>query len=431
MRIRLHACVAASLAFGALAAQPLTIEEAANIAKKNAFDVLTALEERNKAAAVVGEARGAMFPKLDFSGVYTRYTDEVTVVFDPNQPPIVVRPIDQTTLRLSLTQNVDLWGIARLAWAGVRALKLASDAMVVAAINNAALRARTAFTAVLKAQEIHDVAVEKVTNVGKQLATATKKYEAGTAPKYDIIRFETDLKGAEQEVILAANGVDTAKASFNEALARNIDTPVELVKPGGTPAVSASLEQLTEESKKVRPDILAAKRRYEYQRNYSAARAKANLPTLDLGGTLSYDPNAGGFGAQKQSVFGTATLSFPIFDRGQNKSRLQQARADEAKAKIALDQTTLAVEREVRQAYLNLEASRRAVDTAQKGVELAAETLRLANLRYDAEVGTTLEVSNANLQLAQARTNYINAQYAYWDALANLQRAVGKEDLNS
>jgi len=307
---------------------------------------------------------------------------------------------------------------------------MASDAMVVNAVNNAGARAKNAFFAVLRAGDLLTVTDERLTNVAKQVDVAQKRYDAGTAPKFDIIRFQTDQKAAEQEKLQAQNGLDLAKASFNEVLARNIEAPVELVKPADLPGTSTALDNLTQLALKNRPDLLAAQKRYDYYRYYAKAQSRANLPTLDLTGALSYDPDAGGFGGQQQITSGTAVLSFPIFDAGKNAARLKQARADEDKARVQFDQTKLAVEKDVKQAFLNVESARKVLETAEQGLKLAEESFRLANVRYEAGVGTPLEVSDANVQFVRARNALVNATYGYWDAVANLQRAVGTEDIS-
>ena len=62
-------------------------------------------------------------------------------------------------------------------------------------------------------------------------------------------------------------------------------------------------------------------------------------------------------------------------------------------------------------------------------MEFAREALRIANVRYGAGVGTTVEISDAQVQFVNARTALVNATYAYWQAVSNLQLAVGSEEI--
>jgi outer membrane protein TolC len=89
----------------------------------------------------------------------------------------------------------------------------------------------------------------------------------------------------------------------------------------------------------------------------------------------------------------------------------------------------LAVEMEVREAFLSFENHQKVIETAQKNVELARETLRLANVRYAGGVAIPLEVSDANVQFVRARISLVNSVYDLWEAAARLQRATGSEDI--
>jgi TolC family type I secretion outer membrane protein len=407
---------------------PLTLEEAVRIAKQNAFAVLLAEQDVEIAKGGVAQARSALLPRLDATGTYTRFTSEISAVFDPNEPPIIIRPIDSKSIALRLAQAIDIWGISGLALGGARALEAASVAMLAATINDVALAAKTAFMDVLRADELVQVAEERVVNVTEQLRAAKVRFDAGQTARFDVIRFESELANAEQERLQALNNELLAEASFNQTLSRDVSTPVELIPPDALPRVDASLEQLTEKAKAERPEVIAARRRFDYFEKFRRAREKGNLPALNVTGNFSYDPGAGGLGAAQDSLSATAQLSFPIFDGGLNRSLVRQAKADENKARITLEQTSLVVTLEVKQAYLNLQSAQKQIETAQKGLVAAREALRVANLRYQEGVGTPVEISDANTQFVSARTAVVNAIYQYRIAVSDLQRAVGSEE---
>ena len=177
-----------------------------------------------------------------------------------------------------------------------------------------------------------------------------------------------------------------------------------------------------------RPELIAAQRRLDYQNRLRRAREKGNLPALNLSGGFSYDPEGSGLGGATDSLSATAQLSFPIFDGGLNRSLVRQARADEQSAKIALDQATLGVTLEVRQAHLNLVSAAQQIQTAGRALESAREALRVATVRYREGVSTPLELSDATTQFVAARTAVVDSIFRYRIAVANLQRAIGSEE---
>lgn len=427
--VLITALAAAGAGAWAQQVERLTLDEAVKIAKSRSYDVEAARADARRAKAVVSEAQASLIPQLSFNANYTRYTNEHSVQFDPSQPPIVVRPIDRASLNLQLNQPIDLFGVSRLALRGAKSLQQASEALVVSVSNNVELRVKNAFFDVLRAQELAAVADERVKNAQDQRELARKRVDAGTAPRYDIVRFDSEVATAEQQRITALNNVELAKANFNEALSRDVTTQFELVAPTGLPEVHLTLEKLLVKAGAQRPDIQAAKLRHRYQSAFTSARQRENLPTINLTGTSTLDPQAAGLSGERNVTYGTAVLSFPIFDAGRNRARVAQARAEEDKSRIAVQQAILSAELEVKQAYLNVMSAKESIRSATANVESAREVLRIARVRYEAEVATPYEISDANLQYVNAQTALVNATYAYWQAIAALQRATASEDV--
>lgn len=407
----------------------MTLDDAVRTAQANAFTVQRAEADVERAKGARRQAIAQTLPNLTFDATYTRFTKDVTVQFDPMQPPIVVRPIDRSNLSLNLRQAVDVGGIFGLGIRGARAQVDAAEALLFAARNDVAQNVKIAFFNVLVAAELVGVADERVANAQEALRVANVRFEAGVVPRFDVLRFESELKAAEQERIQATNSLALAKASFNHTLSRDTGTPVFLVAPDATPQEPPALEELIATAKARRPEVLAAQHALTLQESIRRARERQLMPVLNITATVSRDPQARGFGSERDTISATAVLSVPIFDSGRVRSVVDQAEQDEEQARIALEQTKLAVELEVRQAWLDVVAAKEAIATAEKGVEFAREAYRLAHVRYSGGVGTPLEVSDATVALARARASHVNAIYDYWKAYARLQRAVGQEEL--
>ncbi len=75
--------------------------------------------------------------------------------------------------------------------------------------------------------------------------------------------------------------------------------------------------------------------------------------------------------------------------------------------------------------YNEASVARAAVESSRHTADLAAESLRLINLRYQAGESTALEVVDAQNTLTTARNAYADAQVRYRVALANLQTLTG------
>jgi outer membrane protein TolC len=83
-----------------------------------------------------------------------------------------------------------------------------------------------------------------------------------------------------------------------------------------------------------------------------------------------------------------------------------------------------AIEAEVVRAFHDLEQAEEIIQTQQRNVALAEESLKLARTNVDLGLTTQLELLQARLDLTRAQTTELSARFSYNAALARLQRAM-------
>ncbi len=111
--------------------------------------------------------------------------------------------------------------------------------------------------------------------------------------------------------------------------------------------------------------------------------------------------------------FLTATLTLPVWDWGTLRSKLHQAEYKQQEAKSLLSQEQRLAVSELYAAYNEAAMARNAVEESRKTAELATESLRLVNLRYEGGASPATEVVDAENTLLTARNAYIDAQARY------------------
>ena len=117
-------------------------------------------------------------------------------------------------------------------------------------------------------------------------------------------------------------------------------------------------------------------------------------------------------------------FTWNLFDGGAAKAAAKQSIIDRKIAESRFEELRNQVRREVEQAFFGLEASFKNISTAELGVEQAKEALRLARLRFQAGVGTQLEVIQQETDLTRAEDNLLTAIIEYNRSLSELQRSV-------
>jgi outer membrane protein TolC len=139
---------------------------------------------------------------------------------------------------------------------------------------------------------------------------------------------------------------------------------------------------------------------------------------------------AGGFYGASRSDFDEVweinlTLQWSLFDGGNRIARRREARSLLDAAQASIRAVELDIARQVEQAAIAVQEADERIQAAQVAVVSAVENFRLAQGRFDAGVGTILELTDAQLALTQAQSSEAQALADYRIELARLQRALG------
>jgi outer membrane protein TolC len=140
--------------------------------------------------------------------------------------------------------------------------------------------------------------------------------------------------------------------------------------------------------------------------------------------TRQFDPAFG----QVVNNLGTSivgSIQIPIWSWGANVSKLKQADLRRNQARVELSYAQRKLLSDLRAFYRESETAHSELDSLNQSAELAGESLRLTNMRYQAGESTVLEVVDAQNTLTQARNAYADGQSRYRLALATLETLTG------
>ncbi|MDE0472661.1 MAG: TolC family protein, partial [Ekhidna sp.] len=120
-----------------------------------------------------------------------------------------------------------------------------------------------------------------------------------------------------------------------------------------------------------------------------------------------------------------ATISIPVFDGLGKRSNIQRNKIQRDQIQLRIDQLENNVTREVIEARINLENAIRSIAAQKENVALAQEVYDVSRIKYQEGVGSNLEVVEANTDLKESQTNYLNAVYEGITSQIELQKALG------
>jgi outer membrane protein TolC len=120
-----------------------------------------------------------------------------------------------------------------------------------------------------------------------------------------------------------------------------------------------------------------------------------------------------------------ATLNIPLWNWGSIHSKVKQAALKEQQAELDLTTAQKQLDAELQTSYREAQIAFSQVESLRSSAKLAAESLRLTLLRYEAGEATALEVADAQTTVSQARGAYDDGLLRYRTAVANLQILTG------
>src|SRR5438876_7523891 len=283
------------------------------------------------------------------------------------------------------------------------------------------LAVKEAYTNILFAGRLIRVQDQAVQRAELNLRSAKGFFEVGTRPKSDVARAEVDVANARVDLIRARNALRTARVALNTAMAIDVDTPTEIQDNLVFEAVSLDRGQLRTESLKQRPEYRQAKLLVGAAEATERQTFRNFFP--DISGTGSY----GGTQPQLNESWTLGlTFSWSLFDGGNRLARYQEAKANLEGAKQRVKSQELDIIQNVEQAEIAVEEAQERIQAGQALVASAQENFRLAQGRFDAGVGTILELTDAQLALTQAQNTETQALADFRIALYRLDRAVGR-----
>ena len=428
----------------------LNLEESLQIAKQSNLTIQAAEQSLKSAEAQIGTARAAMLPRLVANGNYTYFKDVQKSVIqaeggfgfpipgddaDGNSTPSADNEAELIELEfgahhnvqgtVSLTQPVFAWGRYYYGYQAAKLRYEAAQKELAAAFEKLRLDVYEAFYRVLIAQEFVKVAEQSVTLVEKQLGIAQTSFDAGATTNFDVLRAKVQLANAKSQLIRAKNGVETAQNAYKTLLNLPLSEKISVEGSFETPDIQIQLDKLIKLALEKRPEITRSQLNEQAgQKQLSVAKTR-NLP--DLAFFSNYQISHNERLTQMNRIWSLGLqINIPIFDGFASRAGVQQSESVLKQLQLGTKQVMSTVEFEVRSAYLALLEAKTLIDVQRETVAQAQESERIATLRFENGMITTVELTDTQLALMQAKVNRLQALYDYVVGLARLEKAVGQ-----
>ncbi len=415
---------------------PITLDQALEHALTHNVTLLKGRQDLEEAQGLSIQQRAARLPRLATTGAYQQLDEGKIerVQFAAAQPATPFLNNQSWNANLVVTQPLYGGGKYRSMARSSKLTREAALASYQALVANTLLEVRIAYSDVLLAVEQISVQEASKKLLERELETARRSLEAGTVPKFNVLRAEVELANALPPLIRARNQERIARNTLAVLLGCDIpaesgvDIPLRTADSLKADPFEISVGAALNAAWVRRPEIKAAQTASQL-RHEEVLQTRADLlPSLD--GTAGYGVQNRNFIRDLDRTLDGWTVgvqaNWMLFDFGQTKARVDMARAREERARLEVEDVRRRVELEVRTAYSQFVESKEVLVSQTRVIEQAEEAVRLVTARAEAGSSTQLDVLSAQTALKLSRTQYSQALRDYTVAKARLERAMGE-----
>lgn len=372
------------------------------------------------AAAEVHSRSGAYFPRLDFS-LSGQRTKQSAVggqfVFEQtNYGPA-----------LDLTWMIFNSGGRKADVEQARQQLIAADWTHNNAIQQVVYAVEEAYYQYQTAKAARDAARSDLESAERNLAAAKTRHDAGVATIADVLQAKTVASQAKLRLQSIEGEIQATRGALATAMGVPVTLPIDTAPlPESVPRQESmdEVEAWMQRALSSRPDLLAL------QADALAARANVEktradrFPSVSLRGNTNrvfYDTG----GAATNYSLGLS-IGLPVFTgfKLQSDVRKAEAEAGQAAARVRTLEDQIALD--VWTAYFNVRTASQQLDTSADLLDSAEQSADVAAGRYKAGVGNILDLLTAQVALANARAQDVQARAGYLLSIAQLSRAAGR-----
>ncbi len=422
-------------------AQPLTIDDAVNYALENNFEIRQGRLDISDADARVGEVLATGLPKLDGNLQYSYFPDVPNFLIpaqfaDPEAPDGTFISLPAGT-RQSVNASLELSALVfdGSFFVGLQAARVFKDLTekeVDATREDNKWNVKRAFYSVLLVQEQIGELETNIESVKNLLDETRALYDEGFAELLDVRRLQLNyntLKSQRDQIM----GMDTITENLLKfQMAWPADEPIE---------ITGDLEEMAGEWMLRKPSVDF---QYTDRPDYRVLQVNEELADINIRQIrMGYFPTLRAFAnhnqnLQRDDLFNSdeigwlqttvvgATLSIPIFDGFDKRSRIQRARISKEKVLEGQHQLRHAIDTEVRNNHLQYKNALRGLDDADGLLDLSREIYETVLTKYREGVGSSFELIQAEQDLFDARLQKLNALYEVVDSRTQLEQALGR-----
>ncbi len=398
----------------------LSLPQAIERALSNNRRLLATVQQSKAASSVVGQAKGAFYPRVDLIESFN-YSDKPTLVFSNlldqasfKQSNFAISslnaptPLTNLSSQIRLEQPLYTGGKLSANLNQAQAAAEASREMTKRTEQEVVVSVIEAYHQVLLAEGNLGVVQKALESARAQLARSQDLYEKGLAVRADYLRTQVLLGSLERERLEAHNAVTIYHARLRHLMGAEEERFGLIDRISEDQAPLDDLEVLKAMARAERPDLKAAVKDVERSQQSIRAAQAAHFPELGL--VTQFESHTRRFSGNAENFAVFVTARWNLFHGFAVEEKVVEEEALHKRAQLLHGELLHALELEVEQSYLSLITARAQVAVARDNVAQAQEALRIVADRYTAGLARNVDVLDGETALKKAEQDLLQAQ---------------------
>ncbi len=407
----------------------LTLQDVLNRARVNEPQYRAALTQYGVARQQTVQARAGLLPNVNYNAefLYSEGNGTATGRFIASNG--VHEYVSQANVHQTLSlQNAAEYRLARAQEALAKAnSEIATRGLVVTVTQ--------AYYGAVIAQRKYATAQRAAAEATHFMDITQKLEKGGEVAHSDSIKALIQAQQQQRAMQEAQLEMDRSRLELAVLIFPNFDQNFTTVDDLDNVQSLPSFEEVESRAGSENPQLRAALSSMKAANQQVAVAWNGFLPSLGLDyfygidanrfAVNGYDP-VSGRKVRNLGYAATATLQLPIWNWGAGHAKLKSAHLEQQQARVELSFAQRKMVADLKSFYAEAQTARLELDSLRQSSDLAAESLRLTTLRYQAGEATALEVVDAQNTLTTAQNAFADGQVRFRVAVASLQTFTGQ-----
>ncbi|MDF1882085.1 TolC family protein [Sulfurimonas sp. MAG313] len=275
------------------------------------------------------------------------------------------------------------------------------------------------------------IAQETITLLEQQLSDAKNFYEQGLFAKNDYLQVDVELSSAKQALLSSQSSINISFFKLRRLLGKQLkkDEIIEDVSRKQKEILFKILQIKMLENRSELKVLKAQKRAlgYSYKVSSSPYYPKIDAEAKYQVAGVDFIPNGGPtFAVDKQAAIGIQA-NWNLYQGGADEATRASFLLQERASNERLNDLYLELDFQLEQSIQSYELSKSQIIVAKKALKQAKENFRITKNQFDANIANTILMLEAQRFLAQAQVDFYQANFALYDAMAEIERVVEEE----